>query len=81
MATARADFYIRLQSSSIHNKTASAAEWLESRAFFELKLIIGRLVVQYSMPSPLPIWISILQRHQRPVALNFERLHFKYLQS
>ena len=41
--------------------------------FPDVRLLIWRSVVQFPMPSPLPIWTPIdvynLQHHQRPVAL------------
>ena len=33
-------------------------EWLVCLTFFEVRLLIWRLVVRFSMPSPLPICIS-----------------------
>ena len=46
-------------------------QWLECLTFFKDELPIGRLVVRFPIPSPLPIWIPTamynLQRHQKPV--------------
>ena len=51
--------YTVVQTPHIHTEGTvvfSVVQWLECLTFFEVGLL--KVVVQFPMPSPLPIWIS-----------------------